>query len=51
MTEELTGRCLCGAVRYRSKGLPKRVSHCHCQQCRRASGGVALTWPHSMPIG
>ncbi len=43
MTEELTGRCLCGAVRYRVQGLPKRVSHCHCEQCRRSGGGVVLT--------
>jgi hypothetical protein len=40
----LTGRCLCGAVRYRTDGLPLRVSHCHCEQCRRASGGVAMTF-------
>ncbi|MGH1483899.1 MAG: GFA family protein [Geminicoccales bacterium] len=43
MTDELTGRCLCGAVTYRTDGLPLRVSHCHCEQCRRSSGGVALT--------
>jgi len=43
MTEQLTGRCLCGAVTYRIDSLPVRVSHCHCEQCRRSSGGVALT--------
>lgn len=43
MIEQLTGRCLCGAVTYRTEGLPLRASHCHCEQCRRSSGSVALT--------
>jgi hypothetical protein len=34
----LTGRCLCGGVRYRIHGAPLTMYHCHCQQCRRASG-------------
>ncbi|MDH3662181.1 MAG: GFA family protein [Alphaproteobacteria bacterium] len=43
MTEQMTGRCLCGAVTYRTEGLPLRASHCHCEQCRRSGGSVALT--------
>ncbi len=43
MTEQLTGRCLCGAVTYRTECLPLRASRCHCEQCRRSGGGVALT--------
>ena len=32
-----SGRCLCGAVRYRFEGEPKWQGHCHCESCRRAT--------------
>jgi hypothetical protein len=35
---EATGRCLCGAVRYRVRGRLRPVIACHCVQCRRTSG-------------
>lgn len=35
---ERTGGCLCGAVRYRAAGAPKRVSLCHCETCRKHTG-------------
>ncbi len=35
--ENGTGRCLCGAVRYRFKGRPNWQAHCHCESCRRAT--------------
>ena len=38
------GGCLCGAVRYRCRGKPAWVAHCHCQSCRRASGATFVTW-------
>ncbi len=40
---KITGGCNCGAVRYHIDGAPLRVSHCHCEICRRASGGIAAT--------
>ncbi len=41
---ELTGGCMCGAVRYRISAAPTRVSHCHCETCRKGSGAVAATF-------
>ena len=31
----VTGRCLCGDVRYQFTGAPVKVLHCHCDSCRR----------------
>lgn len=42
-TEILTGGCLCGAVRYRAEGPPKRISNCHCRTCQRANGAAYAT--------
>jgi hypothetical protein len=38
------GGCLCGAVRYRVTGPPRATSLCHCDSCRRATGGPSLAW-------
>lgn len=43
-TEKLTGRCLCGAVRYVAGPLLYPATLCHCTSCRRASGAHALGW-------
>lgn len=37
---DLSGGCLCGAVRFRGRAAGE-VARCHCQQCRRWSGD---TW-------
>jgi hypothetical protein len=45
---ELTGQCLCGAVRYKSTGTPVRRFVCHCRDCQRSSGSafhVGVTVP------
>ena len=38
----VTGRCLCGDIRYEYRGEPLKILHCHCESCRRhASAPVA----------
>jgi hypothetical protein len=38
------GGCHCGAVRYSIEGKPKHSSVCHCQSCRRTTGGLTTAW-------
>lgn len=33
-----TGSCLCGAVRFRTRGTLREVVACHCSQCRKQTG-------------
>ena len=43
-TSEHTGRCLCGAVRYRAAGAPMWIANCHCESCRRATGAPMASY-------
>ena len=36
------GGCLCGAVRYRLNARPQTVNACHCDACKKMSGGTNL---------
>ena len=36
--------CQCGAARAEMTGAPKFVGNCHCDACRRATGGAVSTW-------
>ena len=40
---DILGGCLCGSIRYRLGAESLRTAHCHCSQCRRASGAAFLT--------
>ena len=33
------GGCLCGAVRYEAAGDCENASYCHCDDCKKATGG------------
>jgi hypothetical protein len=35
---ELSGGCLCGAIRYRIVGAPVFVGQCYCRDCQKATG-------------
>ena len=37
------GGCLCGAVRYETRGESFSVAHCHCHSCRKHNGGPLVT--------
>jgi hypothetical protein len=37
----LTGRCLCGAVRFELDVAPESASYCHCTRCQRRTGTAA----------
>ena len=39
----LQGSCLCGGVRYEIRGGVGPSLHCHCVQCRKASGASFTT--------
>lgn len=40
MTEAHEGGCVCGEVRYRTTGTPKRVSACACRWCQKRTGSA-----------
>ena len=40
---EITGGCLCGAVRYEVSGEPVRIINCHCDDCRKTTGAAFAT--------
>lgn len=37
-----SGSCLCGAVTYTLANAPKEIGACHCNMCRKWSGGIFL---------
>jgi len=37
----LTGRCLCGAVRFEVTAPPSSAGYCHCTRCQRRTGTAA----------
>jgi hypothetical protein len=60
MSDDLSGGCLCGSVRYRATTM-SRAGLCHCRMCQKASGAPVVAWlmvpadsfsfTQGMPIG
>lgn len=44
MGEPVTGRCLCGDIRYEYRGAPVNILHCHCESCRRHASSPIATF-------
>lgn len=40
---QVTGRCLCGAVKFKARAEKREVGACHCEMCRRWTAGPLLT--------
>ena len=38
MSDEYSGACLCGSVRFKTGGRLREVVACHCSQCRKQTG-------------
>ena len=49
MTEPLTGRCLCGGVRFELTEPPLFASYCHCTRCQRRTGTAASAQARAAP--
>ncbi|MGP6089372.1 GFA family protein [Antarctobacter jejuensis] len=42
--DEITGRCLCGNIHYRTETAPAWTALCHCESCRRACSAPVVAW-------
>ncbi|NHQ86559.1 GFA family protein [Iodobacter sp. HSC-16F04] len=42
MTQEYKGACLCGAVQLSAKARNPKIGACHCNMCRKWTGGPFL---------
>ncbi|MEC3859778.1 GFA family protein [Mesobacterium sp. TK19101] len=58
MSEQRTGRCMCGAVRFTATDVPSKGGICHCEMCRRWTGSAligitvptgSITWQGEAP--
>ncbi|MFO7478197.1 MAG: GFA family protein [Methyloceanibacter sp.] len=49
-SNEIAGRCLCGAVKFAADAAGHSVDACHCAMCRRWVGGPYLGLAHTGPV-
>jgi hypothetical protein len=48
-TLPLTGRCLCGAVRFEVDEAPLSATYCHCTRCQRRTGSAVSATASIVP--
>ena len=51
MSDEATGRCLCGAVKLIAHNHAANVGACHCHMCRRWGGGPLIAIDCGTDVG
>ena len=39
-SEQYSGGCVCGEIRYQVAGPPAMIAYCHCEDCRKMGGSV-----------
>ena len=44
MTDEMSGGCACGRIRYTATIADDTAYLCHCRMCQRATGGVSIAF-------
>lgn len=44
MTKKYTAQCACGACKFEFDTDPTFIAVCHCNDCKKASGGVTATF-------
>ena len=51
MSDEMTGGCACGRVRYRARVDSDEAYLCHCRMCQRATGSVSIAFKNLKKAG
>lgn len=46
MSDQMTGGCACGRVRYTATIHDDKAYLCHCRMCQRATGSVSIAFKH-----
>jgi len=44
MTNQITGTCHCGSIKYEITGKPRSIVNCHCDSCKKRKGVAFSTY-------